>query len=91
MYDQISEDDVRGLANCPILAILVHLRYVTYILNGQGLKVLPVKCTAFKKKKMGANSRRNERGYDSEKLIGRSEEKDTRNIQTWQLHGEKKG
>ena len=43
---------------------------------------VPVKCTAIKTMKMDARSRRNERGYDLEKLwIGTSEGKDTRTIQ----------
>jgi hypothetical protein len=45
------------------------------------VKVL-VKCTDGKTMKMGPKSRRNERGYDLEKLwIGTNERKDTRTIQ----------
>jgi hypothetical protein len=45
-------------------------------------KVVPAECTAIKTKKMGAKSRRNERGYGSKKSwIGTGEGKVTRTIQ----------
>jgi hypothetical protein len=53
---------------------------IEYILNGQGTSKLEV--YGIKTMKMGAKSRRNEMGYDLEKIwISTSEGKDTRTIQ----------